>query len=351
VTAATPLSGGGGWLVWSAPVPGGYALMGYHDGTVRKLPPPTRPQPFDAEVGSAAGGTAVVTYSRCARVPRMRGVGEQAGAGGALLEPQTGRGCRVRVLDLETGTERSPPIPVARGASDTTPSMWKGTVTFARHDPRHGDVWQVLSWSPAHPRRLRSLPHGSIPSCPELPRGCTRPAHATVTALSSDGGVVAFMWMLPPGEQGIIGEGAWELRVDRADGSASAIAAWGFGHEECTAGVGNGHELEYVWPEPPIAAGGSALLPELYAFSCSTGFASVLESHGPAPGRGRLGKLETVSLALARDEGRLYGLVPSVPRAVEGDSPRCAAAAPCWIEQVRAPALKLESRAPSVPFQ
>lgn len=40
VTAGTPLSGGEGWLLWSAPAPGGYAMAGYHDGTVQGPRPP-----------------------------------------------------------------------------------------------------------------------------------------------------------------------------------------------------------------------------------------------------------------------------------------------------------------------
>jgi hypothetical protein len=348
VPAATPLSGGEGWLVWSAPVPGGYALMGYHDGRVERLPVPLRSQPFDAAVGTSASRGPVVTFSRCTRVPRLVPVGAGDGSGGELVEPETAVGCRIRVLDLTSEREEAPPIPLPRGASDTSPSMYNGTVAFARHAPAHGDVWQVMRWSPGRPRRVVTLPHGRVPTCPELPHGCKRPAHATIAALSSDGAIVTFLWELPFGAEGIVGEGAWELRVDRVDGSASALAAGGFGHEACTAPTMGSHELEYIWPEPPIADAREALFPELYAFSCFQGFASVLGSHGAAPGRGGLGKLEAVALAVTRDEGSLYGIVP--PPA-ESDNPSCSSAKPCAVERLQAPAMRREPNAPFAPFQ
>src|SRR5262249_32912760 len=65
VPAATPLSGGDGWIVWSVRAPGGWTLDGYHDGAVRPLPVAARPQPFDASVGTEATGAPVVVFSRC----------------------------------------------------------------------------------------------------------------------------------------------------------------------------------------------------------------------------------------------------------------------------------------------
>jgi hypothetical protein len=351
VAAATPLSGGGGWLVWSSPAPGGWALMGYHGGKVQRLPVAVRRQPFDATVGSDRTGAPVVTFSSCAEVPEMATVGEQGGPGGAVVAPQTGRECHVHLLELDKGRVISLPIPTRHGVSDTSASMWRGTVTFARHDPAHGDVWQVLSWSPRRARRLTTLPHGRIPSCPEQPHGCRHRAQGMVGALSSDGTIVTFLWKLPFGEEGLVGEGAWEIRVDRADGSGSTLADGGFGHEACTAPTSGPHELEYIRPEPPIAAGPSALFPELYAFSCFKGFASVLGSHGATAGHASVGKLETVALAVARDEGRLYGLVPPPGVAPLGDSPGCTTTAPCKIEQVQTPSLRRQGSAPFVPFQ
>jgi hypothetical protein len=351
VDAATPLSAGNGWLVWSAPEGRQWTLMAYHSGSVVRLPVSPRPQPFDASVGTDVAGRPVVTFSRCARTPRMRTVGEQGGGGGALLEPASGAGCRIRVLELTDGAEIKPPIPAPPGVSDTTPSIWHGQIAFARHAPSHGGVWQVESWSPSARNRLKVLPHGRIPSCPEMPHGCTQKAHGMVAALQRDGAIVTFLWVLPWPQQGLVGEGAWEVRVDRADGSRTALAAGDFGHEACTAPVLGPHELEYVWPEQPIAAGATALFPELDAFSCFQGFASVLGTHGATPGYASSGKLEVLTLAVARDEGQLYGLIPARNAATGGDSPGCSAAEPCAIETLATPALRREPRLPFVPFQ
>ena len=346
-TTATPLSGGGGWLVWSARRESEYVLMGFHNGVTRQLSAAPRPQPFDAGVGSDAAGAPVVTFSRCARAPVMRTVGEQGGPGGALLDPETGRNCHIAELALPSGRERRLPIPRPAAASDTTPSMWHGQLTFARRSPAHGEVSQIMSWSARTPGRLVTLPHGRIPSCPERAGGCRERPHGRVEALDRDGSIVTYLWTVPGGE-GVIGEGAWEVRVDRTDGSSKALAEGGFGHEACTAPAGR-HRLEYIWPEAPIATGAEALVPNLYAFSCFNGFASVLTAHGPARGPSSSGKLESVALAVASDDGRLYALVPA--RGVSlGDSPGCDAASPCRIEQLATPPLRREGKAPFVPF-
>jgi hypothetical protein len=351
VDAATPLSAGNGWLVWSAPEGRQWMLMAYHAGSVVRLPVSPRAQPFDASVGTDVAGLPVVSFSRCARTPRMLTVGEQGGGGGALLEPASGAGCRIRVLELTDGAEIKPPIPAPSGVSDTTPSIWHGQIAFARHSASHGDVWQIESWSPSARNRLKTLPHGRIPSCPEEPHGCTQKAHGMVEALQRDGAIVTFLWVLPWPQQGLVGEGAWEVRVDQADGSRAALAEGDFGHEACTAPVLGPHELEYVWPLPPIAAGNDALFGELLGFSCFHGFASLLVSHSAQPGFAIEGKLQATALALADDRGQLYGLIPARNAATGGDSPGCSAAEPCAIETLATPPLRRAPRLPFVPFQ
>jgi hypothetical protein len=111
------------------------------------------------------------------------------------------------------------------------------------------------------------------------------------------------------------------------------------------------HELEYVWPLPPIAAGNDALFGELLGFSCFHGFASLLVSHSAQPGFAIEGKLPATALALADDRGQLYGLIPARNAATGGDSPGCSAAEPCAIETLATPALRRDPRLPFVPFQ
>src|SRR5258707_582992 len=236
VTAATPLSGGDGWLVWSVQGPGGWGLEGYHDGTVRQLPVAPRPEPFDASVGSDSSGAPVVTFSRCKSTPAMRPAGGDT-PGGELVEPLTGSGCRVHVLPLD------------------------------------GD-----------------------------------------------------------------------------DGRRSTLVDGEIGHEACTGIAGGEHVLETVDFEPPFVSGRTAWFGELYDFGCFTGFATVLMKHGEAPGYSSLGKLEGVSLAVAQDDGQLYGLV--APRGESWDAtdgPYCTSASPCAIEPLGRPTLKREERPPFDP--
>ncbi len=357
VSAATPLSGGDGWLVWSEEVPGGWALMGYHAGKVERLPVALRRQPFDANVGTAASGAPAVVFSRCASSPGMAGTGGDT-QGGELVLPLTGSGCRIHVLLLGGGAERALPIPTPARASDTTPSIWRGVVSFASRAPGHGNVMQVLSWSPNAPRKLRTLPHGVIPvQCASHRPGCRpSPVQGEVRALASDGSIVAFVWSVFGGLPGP--EGDQELRIDRANGRGATLAAGEVGGEACTGAAAGQHVLERVTFEPPFVSGSNASFGELDTFGCFTGFAGVLASHGAAPGYGRSGKLEGVPLAVAEDEGQLYGLV--APRSEASvpppglswtltDGPYCNSASPCAIEPLATPALKRERRLPLEP--
>jgi hypothetical protein len=348
LTAETPISAGAGWLVWSVRAPGGWVLDGYHEGTVAQLPIAPRPQPFDASVGSDQHGNPVVVFSRCARTPRMELLGEQPErSGGVLVEPETGRGCRIRVASLPTGHERNLPVPYPRGVSDTTPSIWRGSVAFARRAPAHGDVWQVYSWSPRAPSALLRLPHGRIPTECEGRRGCARtPAHGQVQALARDGALVTFLWNVATPETGPFR--SWEARVDRIAGG-DALIEGSSGHEACP-GPTPPHTLEYLWPEPPLAVGAQALLPELAGFSCFESFGAVLLAHGPTPGRGREATLPGPVLGLAAEGSRRFAVVPGVTPAGL-DSPGCSPKVPCMLEQIEVPASSPAARPPFVPFQ
>jgi hypothetical protein len=344
VGAETPISAGGGWLLWSVRASGGWGLEAYHEGRSQALPVRPRPQPFDVSVGTDARGAAVATFSRCARTPKMRDVGETEVTGGSLLEPRTGAGCRVYLLELGSGRERRLPIPHPSGASDTTPSMWRGSVVFARRAPGHGDVWQVMLWSPGKPRTVRTLKHGATPS--RCRSNCGEgPIRGEVEALDRDGGLVTFLWAVEG--PGVLGEGPWELRVDDLANGHSSLAEAGYGHEACT---GPPDGLEYVWPEAPIANGAVALFPQLEGFSCFRSFASVLGRYRPGAKRARSGPLADPVLGLAKDGDALYGLLPVSPWENGGDSPNCSALAPCTIERITAPSLTPDRFRPAPPF-
>jgi hypothetical protein len=356
VTAETPISAGSGWLVWSVPAGAGWVLDAYHAGVVAQLPIAPRPQPFDASVGTDASGAPVVTFSRCARTPRMFRVAGGGGAGGELLEPRTGSGCRIHVFALPGGREHRLPIPTPRAASDTTPSMWRGEVAFARHAPGHADVWQVLSWSPRALGGVATLRHGRIATnCPTEPRGCAarRPLGA-VEALSRDGSIVTFLWHVQG--PGVLGEmnNAWELRVDDLATGSSTLAAVEASHEACTGPLPSEtsefETPEYATPEPPIAVGSTALFPELESFNCFHLFTSVLGSERAGARRPSFGRLRVPALALAVDGATVYAVVAG-PTPAFLDAPECTPASPCSLETIARPKLIPAGRPPTPPFE
>jgi hypothetical protein len=217
VTNDSALSAHGGWVVWSELQPDGrWHLVGWHGGTRAGPFVASRGVPFDADVGSDAHGHAVVTYSRCAadavQPPNYASVAGYASPNG-LPRQSLARGCHLRVLELTSGRERALAVDRPHGASDTTPSMWRGDVAFARMS-RGATVAQVLLWR-RRSGRLTRLTHGLVPrtGCPPGV-GCAAPVvpRGEVQQLDLGASGVAFVWDYLPAVTGA-GDG-WELRVD-----------------------------------------------------------------------------------------------------------------------------------------
>ncbi|MGK2938183.1 MAG: E3 ubiquitin ligase family protein [Solirubrobacteraceae bacterium] len=124
-TQATVVGAAGGWTAWSEPSGGTFALVvRAPDGTVSRPAVAPRGVPFDLDLGTDAAGRVVAAYSRCAREPQRTG-----GTNATAPNYATGRTCRLRVLDLATGGERS--LGKARGtASEVLPSVGGRTVAF-----------------------------------------------------------------------------------------------------------------------------------------------------------------------------------------------------------------------------
>ena len=336
IQAETPISAGDGWLVWSVPVIGGWGLEAYHAGVTRSLSVEPRPQPFDANVGTNVHGAPVVTFSRCSRTPRMlpTGAGEQTG--GVLLDAKSGSGCRVHVLELATGRETAAAIPHPSGSSDTTPSMWRGSVAFGRRARGHGDVWQVMLFSPHHPRRVATLRHGAVPT--RCPSGCAGKAiNAEVQALDLDAQAVAFVWSLEA--PGVLGERTWEQRVDNLASGRSGLAGTPILVESCVSFA----PVEEEWPGPPFLVDGAAFFSTLQRGDCYKRFgAAVVKLDANVL---NVGETPLPVVAMAREGAVFYALVASVPQ--QQEDPRC----PCTLERVAAPAFARAHYKPSVPFE
>jgi hypothetical protein len=330
VSADVPISAGDGWLVWSVPVEGGWGLDAYHDGAITALPVASRPQPFDANVGTNAQQVPVVAFSRCTKTPQMENIGSGV-TGGSMLVPRTGAGCRLRVLDLMSDRENSPPIPHPAGASDTTPSMWHGNVAFARMTSGHGAISHVMFWSPRHPDTLRVLAHGQIPPrCARKKRCGGSLVYGEVQALDLDAHVVAFTWAIDGA--GVLGHGGWEARVDDLSNARGGLADSGFVSEACISG---GIELERL--EAPVAVGDGMLVSELIRSGCYRTFASRLYDYRAGGARPSSGALPDMTLGLAKDGDALYALAAPAPESQT--DPGCSPSAPCTLEQIAKPVL------------
>jgi hypothetical protein len=331
--ANVPIAAGGGWIVWSVPIVGGYGLYGSHDGVTAPLPVAPRPQPFDASVGTSATGTPVVTFSRCQTTPTRPPIGLGS------IAPLTGSGCRIHVFNLGTRKENMPAIPHPTGTSDTTPAIWHGQIAFAREDPRHHQaVQQVLLWKPGH-RRLESLPHGAVPACPER-QGCAgQPRSGSVEGLAYDGKLVSFLW--EPDATGVFGDAGWEVRADSVATGRSRLVGSGVAGEVCMGGPDENA------PSPPVLTGDTVRFDSLQA-DCYIFGSTLWQINLGSSGDGIYGTVPGIVLGLAADGSALYALEAPTPS--DETNPTCTVAAPCQIQQITPPDSQPARHKPDEPF-
>jgi hypothetical protein len=304
----------GGHVVLSRldPATGMWSLVRWHAGAVDVLPVAPRTVPFDADAGPDADGNPVVVYSRCARDPVLLP---------ASLAPsvdwQKARGCDVYALPL-TGAAVARKLTAAssRTKSETTPSIWRGGVAFARHDD--GAATPTLLYVPAGARQPRILGGGSIQTCSSR---CTAAnVYRGVDQLDIGPARATFVWRMVGG--GVYGIGiGWELRATSLKGGASTLLGSGLVSGTCG----------FTLPSAPSAL--SAPISYLAAGAdcdvSETHFATidpVTGARGSAPAPGGL------AAGLARDGETLYWLRLAGPAAsisVPGAGSCIAATARC----------------------
>jgi hypothetical protein len=340
VSTEVPISAGQGWLLWSVPVAGGWGLDAYHHGQVSPIAVTPRPQPFDVSVGTNTAREPVATFSRCVRTPLPSEAWRFSGT-------NKSSGCRIYMLNLVNDRESRLAIPAPHGVSDTTPSMWHGSVAFARKSPTHREIQQVMLWSPHHRHALTTLRHGAVPShCPGTRHGCTgEPQQGSVGALNRNGQVVTYLWHVSG--PGIIGEGAWEVRLDDLATGRSRIAATGSGSEACT---GPTEGIENSQPGAPLADGDGVIFPLLNIYGpCYRKFVSSLvglRNGAPSPTSGQLpGNV----LEIAHDGSTAYAL--TAQKWAASSAPTCSSEQPCALEAIALPALTKRDPKPVPPFQ
>jgi hypothetical protein len=189
-----------------------WALVRWHDGVVDTLPVAQRAVPFDADAGSDAAGNPVLVYSRCKSEPPVEGLAPS-------VDWQLARGCDLYELAL-TGeaTERKLTTASSVSQSETTPSMWRGGLAFARH--ADGGATPKLLYLPRGATKPRRLGGGSVQTCASIcaPAG----VHRGIDQLDIGPARAAFLWRMTGGN--VYGTGiVWELRAASLKGGVSAL--------------------------------------------------------------------------------------------------------------------------------
>lgn len=340
LNADSPISARGGWVVWSAPSAAGWRLIARHAGAVGPLPVAPRPQPFDVALGTDRQGRAVATYSRCALTPtNSLATFEQRPYVSDLIATWGGRDCHVYALDLASGRERAAAIPHPRGTSDTFPSMWHGRIAFARYEPQHLGAAQIELWTP-HTKRLRTLPHGLMPTACPYRSGCSGQLRfGGVDGLSLNGQLVAFKWFVVVPD--VIGHAGWELRTDRLSDGHSMLAGSGFLGEACTGGP------DAVTPFAPVTIGQHVIFGQI-TDTCYVEQTQLLDFDARTQhtlGAGVAGEV----VELTTDGTALYALI--APKPTTETAPTCSnPGSPCALEQLPLPALRQRVPAARPPF-
>jgi hypothetical protein len=211
--AAQALTAYDGYLVFSQSNAAGssWRLMDWHAGVIAALPVAARSVPFDADAGPDAHGHPAVVYSRCA--------GEPGPGDGLGLDWTMARGCRIWQLSLLGGRPRQVTQIGARGASDSTPSIWDGAIAFARLRPsERPPIAEILEWRPG--MGVRRLPGGTVPCVPATAcrGGGGVPIEAWVGAMDLGADQLAFLWNMQ-GANVIGTSAASEMRDDPLAGT------------------------------------------------------------------------------------------------------------------------------------
>lgn len=298
-----------------------WALVRWHAGVVDVLPVPERSVPFDADAGPDAAGDPVVVYSRCAHdPPNLSGSpgGTDFGAGPAP-DWQTARGCDLYELPLTgTPTEHELTTAGSERRSETTPSMWRGGLAFARH--ADGSAVTKLLYLPKDATRPGALGGGSVQTCT---RSCSPlMVHDSVDQLDVGPARATFLWRLSGGSVGGTGID-WELRAASLKGGQSTLLDSG----EISGACG------FSLPSAATAETGDGLISYLDAGSAcdvtATHFATidpVTGARGVAPTPGGL------AVGAVRDGDTIYWLRSSAAATdvpVPGDGSCSVAGARC----------------------
>lgn len=259
--AAQALAAYDGYVVFSQSDAGGVAwhLMVWHAGAISALPVAPRTVPFDADAGPGANGQPELVFSVCAVEPRMlqgeasSGPEDMGGVFGTVLDWSTASGCHIDELGLRGGAAARVTQIGAHGASDTTPTIWRGAIAFARlfPHPHAPPVPEIMLWRAGTPlRQLAGGPHPCKRARPCVADSSNAPVGAFVGSMDLGPHGLAVDWYFH-GSDVMEGIGPqWRLLEDRLRGGRAADIADGFVGGACTS----------INPLSPNESGGSAVL-------------------------------------------------------------------------------------------
>ena len=227
VGEAAGLTAYGGHAVWSQldRATGRWQLRQWHAGHVSRLPVSERGVPFDADAGPDAHGRPVLVYSRCRLDPASSYPGVYYGTADWTFA----EGCDIFQTDLTSGRSHRLGAASSRAGSETTPSIWRGSLAFARQGAHRGFA-RVLIRSGRHTARK---PGGTLYAA--IPGRHSVPAAAPD---SLDLGRRALTFIRLVDDTGASGndDRAWELWIDsRRSDNAVEVATGGTG--ECDRSV------------------------------------------------------------------------------------------------------------------
>jgi len=172
-----------------------------------------RAVPFDADLGPGPSGTPVAVYSRCATEVTP------SGSFGPSLYGK-GRGCDLYLFDFASGQEIRLASASAPDASEFWPTIWKGTLAFARTYDSKRDFPYVYTRSLQSAARSTRQPGGPRSACAKCDDRLSRPI-----ALELYGKRLAFAWQYVSTGEGL----DTDIRMDTIGGGHVRVAHQGGG--------------------------------------------------------------------------------------------------------------------------
>lgn len=207
---STPIAAYGGRLLWSAfdPATQTYGLVTSAAGVTSPVPVARRSVPFDADLGPGPSGGVVAVYSRCATEVTP------SGSFGPSLYGK-GRGCDLYLFDFATGHETKLVNASAPDASEFWPTIWKGTLAFARTYDDKRDFPYIYTRPLTGSAKSTRMPGGPRSGCAKCDDRLSRPI-----ALDLYGKRLAFAWQYVGTGEGL----DTDIRMDTIGGGHVRVA-------------------------------------------------------------------------------------------------------------------------------